>query len=307
MAKLPMDPAPLRQAFADHTRQWERFTLVYPVISRRSRGLSIGINLNPDTVCNFNCTYCCVDRKSLSTSKSTEAQSHDTPRPAASLQVIEMELDAMLAEVASGEIWKHPRFADVPQAYRRVNDIAFSGDGEPTTSPLFPAAVDLVKTSKQRHGLNQTRLVVITNASMLHRPDIEEALSGLHADVPQGEVWAKLDAGTQSVYQRINRSSIPYQRILENITRYGQRHDLTIQTMLLKENGQPPTEAFIDAYMDRIDNFLKRGCRIKAIQLYTIARQTAESNLRPLDLEQLEVIASEIRERFGSLSVETFG
>ena len=46
----------------DHSRLFGDFTFVYPVISRRSRGLSIGINLNPDKVCNFDCIYCEVDR-----------------------------------------------------------------------------------------------------------------------------------------------------------------------------------------------------------------------------------------------------
>ena len=42
-------------AVRDHTRHFTDFTFVYPVISRRSRGLSIGVNLNPDKVCNFDC------------------------------------------------------------------------------------------------------------------------------------------------------------------------------------------------------------------------------------------------------------
>src|SRR3954467_3450845 len=35
---------------------------VYLTISPRARGLSIGINLNPDRKCNFDCIYCEVDR-----------------------------------------------------------------------------------------------------------------------------------------------------------------------------------------------------------------------------------------------------
>src|SRR5258708_3430933 len=50
-------------AVQDHSRQFSDFTFVYPVISRRSRGLSIGVNLNPDKVCNFDCVYCEVDRR----------------------------------------------------------------------------------------------------------------------------------------------------------------------------------------------------------------------------------------------------
>lgn len=212
----------------------------------------------------------------------------------------------MLSEVSSGAIWLHPRFTEVPQAYRRVNDIAFSGDGEPTASPLFPAAVDLIKDIKTRYRLDDTRVVVITNATMLVRPDVNEALHRLERGNANGEVWVKLDAGTQSDYQRINRSSIPFSRILDNILRYGQKHDITIQTMMLAENGTPPNDAFVHAYMDRIAEFLNRGCRIQTIQLYTIARQTAESNVTPLALKHLEAIANKLRQRFTSLTIHTF-
>src|SRR5437762_13696496 len=48
--------------FTLHDRVWRDNRYVYPVISRRSKGLSIGVNLNPEKVCNFDCIYCCVDR-----------------------------------------------------------------------------------------------------------------------------------------------------------------------------------------------------------------------------------------------------
>ena len=44
--------------------EWNRF--VYPVLSRRSKGLSVGVNLNPDKICNFDCIYCQVDRRTES-------------------------------------------------------------------------------------------------------------------------------------------------------------------------------------------------------------------------------------------------
>src|SRR6185369_12034336 len=52
-----------QRAFTLHERVWRQNRYVYPVVSRRSKGISIGINLNPDKVCNFDCIYCSVDRK----------------------------------------------------------------------------------------------------------------------------------------------------------------------------------------------------------------------------------------------------
>src|SRR5262245_2561604 len=47
----------------DHRCTFEDNRYVYAVMSRRSKGLSIGINLNPDKLCNFDCVYCQVDRQ----------------------------------------------------------------------------------------------------------------------------------------------------------------------------------------------------------------------------------------------------
>ena len=57
-------PGDLTTLYTEHPRLFHENTFVYPVLSRRSRGLSIGVNLNPDKVCNFDCIYCQVDRRS---------------------------------------------------------------------------------------------------------------------------------------------------------------------------------------------------------------------------------------------------
>src|SRR5437868_14805703 len=104
-----------------HPRRFEENRFVYPVLSRRSEGISIGVNLNPDKVCNFDCIYCQVDRTTQSQTQFVETE-----------QLL-VELEDMLRLVTSGELFEHPQFKDTPAAFRRLNDIAFSGDGEPTT------------------------------------------------------------------------------------------------------------------------------------------------------------------------------
>src|SRR6476469_6634519 len=95
-----------------HPRRFDENRFVYPVLSRRSGGISIGVNLNPDKVCNFDCIYCQVDRRS-----EAETQFVETDRLLA-------ELDAMFQFVSSGEIYEDAKFADVPPALRRLNDVA---------------------------------------------------------------------------------------------------------------------------------------------------------------------------------------
>ena len=164
-----------------HERSFENNRFVYPVLSRRSRGLSVGVNLNPDKVCNFDCIYCQVDRTSQNETRFVQ------------MNQLLVELREVLALVVSGEIFRTERFKDTPQQLRRLNDIAFSGDGEPTTYKNFDEIIASCATVKRNAGLDDVKLVLITNASMFHRPHVERGLELLDAN--QGEIWAKLDAG----------------------------------------------------------------------------------------------------------------
>src|SRR5262249_52705954 len=201
------EPVPARKRLlvhGDHRRTFENNLYVYAVVSRRSKGVSIGLNLNPDKICNFDCVYCQVDRK--------------TPPVVRTVDVLRLlqELEDMLDLVANGGLFEIERFRATPPALRRLNDIAFSGDGEPTSAREFPEVVRAVAEIRRRRGLDDVKLVLITNASQFHKPAVREALEVLDAN--GGEVWAKLEAGTEEYYQQIDRTTIPLQRILDNIT-----------------------------------------------------------------------------------------
>jgi hypothetical protein len=219
-------PLPVQR---DHRRAFADNRYVYAVVSRRSRGLSIGVNLNPDKVCNFDCVYCQVDR-------TTPGAGRDVDVP-----LLCAELEAALDLAASGEIFATERFRAAPPALRRLNDIAFAGDGEPTTCPEFPRAVEEAAAIKRRRGLDGVKLILITNASMLHRPAVKQALETLHAN--NGEVWAKLDAGTEAYYRQIERTTIPFDRIVANVTEAARAHPLVVQALFLRLHGRPPAAA----------------------------------------------------------------
>src|SRR5689334_19729799 len=186
-----------------HERSFEANRFVYPVLSRRSGGISVGVNLNPDKICNFDCIYCQVDRTTQNETQFVETQ-----------QLLE-ELEATLQLVASGELFGHPQFKETPQKFRRLNDIAFSGDGEPTTYRNFDEIIAACAAVKQRLGLEAVKMVLITNASMFHRPHVQRGLQILHQN--NGEIWAKLEAGTAEYFQLVDRTPIPFQQILDNI------------------------------------------------------------------------------------------
>src|SRR5437660_12694832 len=86
----------------DHSRQFADFTFVYPVISRRSRGLSVGVNLNPDKVCNFDCVYCEVDRRIPGKVSQVD------------LNQLRDELIAMIRFARDGGLGKEPKFNELP-------------------------------------------------------------------------------------------------------------------------------------------------------------------------------------------------
>ncbi|MCO6457062.1 MAG: radical SAM protein [Pirellulaceae bacterium] len=274
-----------------HPRLFEQNRFVYPVLSRRSRGLSVGVNLNPDKVCNFDCIYCQVDRTRQSERRFVETG-----------QLFD-ELRLTLDLARSGELFEHPTFATTPPDQRRLNDIAFSGDGEPTTYRNFDELVERAAELKRELGLSDVKLVLITNASRFHRPHVQRGLGILDAN--QGEIWAKLDAGTQEYFQLVDRTSIPLRRILDNLLLAARIRPLVIQSLFMRVDGQPPADEELVAYCQRLNELLAAGGRLQLVQVYTVARRPAESIVSPLSDQQVERIADLVRRRTG-LPVETY-
>lgn len=255
--------------FTSHPRTWRAFRHCYPVISRRSHGLSIGINLNPDGVCNFDCAYCSVDRPALAAQGTAgAAQIVDEAGLAG-------ELQALLELAASGAIWSEAPFDRTPAHLRRINDLAFSGDGEPTSYPGFPRLLAMAGWELDRRRLPEVKIVVITNATLFQKASVRDALVAL-AQRPS-EVWAKLDAGTPEWYRAVDRSQVPFSRILANLRDLGRLRPLVIQSLFCRLHGQAPTEAELDAWRDRLRELVAAGAQIERVQVYTTARVTAET------------------------------
>src|ERR1043165_7077126 len=244
-----MANADLLSAHLDHRRSWDEFFYVYPVISRRSQGVSIGVNLNPDKACNFDCVYCEVDRKTPYRVKLVD------------LPVLAAELEAMMEIRSSGQLFEREPFASAPQAWRRLNDIAFSGDGEPTTCNVFEQAVDLVFRLRNKHD-PAAKLVLISDSTMFHRPGVQAGLRRLMGGAFEG--WGKLGAGTEPYYRIVNRSRVPFDRVLKNIADTATWCPLFIQTLFLRIHGQPPAEGEVEAYAQRINDIVALGGRIRS-------------------------------------------
>jgi wyosine [tRNA(Phe)-imidazoG37] synthetase (radical SAM superfamily) len=278
-------------AVQDHARQFSDFTFVYPVISRRSRGLSIGVNLNPDKVCNFDCVYCEVDRR--------------TPGKVSGVDLNQMrdELVAMIRFARDGGLAKEPKFDQVPWLTRDIKDIAFSGDGEPTMIHNFAECVEAVTQVKRAEQLDRTKIVLITDAAGLDKADVKRGLEIMDAN--QGEVWGKLDAGTQAYYQLVNRSSVRFERILKNLLETAKARPIIVQTLFLRMHGEVMPASELESYCQRLNELIRDGARIKEVHAYTVARPTPEAFATPLTGSELEGIASQIRAATGQ-TVLTF-
>ena len=266
-----------------HQRDWRQNAYVYPVISRRSGGLSIGINLNPDMACNFDCIYCQVDRSSPPRIRKVD------------LTRLGDELAQMISDAQSRVLFQDPSFVNVPDEWRPIKDIAFSGDGEPTTSKHFRECVELVATLKRQAGLTDTKIVLITDACYLARPEVVAALAVM--DENNGEIWAKLDAGTEAYYRKVNRPNYPLQHVMDNIIAAARVRPLVIQSLFMRLHDRPPDEAELLAYVDRLREITDASGRIAYVQVYTIARRPAEDYVTPLTGTELDRIVQLVRKR----------
>lgn len=282
---------PRVDAVFDHSRHYEDFLFVYPVISRRSGGLSLGVNLNPDKVCNFNCIYCEVD--------------HRVPIRATRVDVptLRAELVALIQRVQEGSLAAEPKFRSAGDLARHIKDIAFSGDGEPTMAPNFAECVGTVAEIKKAMRLHDTKIVLITNAAGLDKAEVRAGLSIMDAN--QGEIWGKLDAGTADYYRLVDRSHIRFERLLANLLATAQTRPIVIQSLFLKVRGSAMPSGELEAYCQRLNDLKRQGAQIKEVHAYTVARPTPEAYATKLEAGELNALADAIRQRTG-LAVKSF-
>jgi len=124
-------------------------------------------------------------------------------------------------------------------------------------------------------------------------------------DAHQGEIWGKLDAGTDAYYRLVNRSHVAFDRILHNLTITAQARPIVIQSLFMKVRGEPMPAPELEVYCGRLRDILAAGGSIREVQAYTIARPTPEPWVERLDRADLDSIAAVIRARTG-LPVMTF-
>lgn len=281
------DKAARRQASPCPGRSWFGNRFVYLVVSQRARGLSVGINLNPDKACNFDCIYCEVDRTGAQGPKAVDTC------------VMAAELEAMLLLLHSQGVRSLPGFADLSDELCNLKEVALSGDGEPTLCPNFEEALESVLHVRARSAVPFFKIVLITNGTALHREQVGRALNLLTF---RDEIWIKLDVGTQAELERINRprclgsdNSPCLQMIVHNIIRVGRQRPVVIQSLFPSLDGRGPGDKEIAAYLECLEKIRAAGAKISLVQVYSVHRPAIQSNCRHLPLHELSAISKRIR------------
>ena len=266
----------------DHSRDSAGLRYVYPVISRRAGGISVGVNLNTNNACNWRCIYCQVP---------------DLARggpPPVDMALLEKELRGFLHELLHGDFMQ----TRVPEGARRINDIALSGNGEPTSAEGFAEVVRLICRLKQELQLPpEIKLVLITNGSLLQRDNVQQGLR----DMAQcnGEVWFKFDRASESGIQQVNDTRVTLDKVRGNLaTAIACCRNTWLQTCWFALDGNAPSQQDEDDYVNFLESLLKDGIRPQGVLLYTLARpslQPEAPRLAALSHDALESFAARIR------------
>jgi len=268
-----------RLEVTDHSRDSAGMTYVYPVLSRRAGGVSIGINLNPNNACNWRCIYCQVPGLRRGSA------------PRIDLLLLERELNSFIESVQQGDFLA----VRVPEGARRIVDIAFSGNGEPTSAASLPQAIEIAGRMLRAHGLEGgVKIRLITNGSLFGRSRVQEGVRRLGE--LGGEVWFKVDAGTREGFRQINGADLAPEAVIRNLKRCASLCPTWVQTCLFALDGLPPGEEDLSAYLSLLRQ-VGTG-NLAGVHLYGLARPSMReegSRLSRLPPARMEEIAGRLR------------
>ncbi|MFA6445426.1 MAG: radical SAM protein, partial [Sterolibacterium sp.] len=238
----------------------------------------IGINLNPNNACNWRCVYCQVPNLTRGSA------------PPIDLALLENELRTMLADMQHGDFMT----TRVPVEARRIEDVAFSGNGEPTSSPDFLQALDIVvRCMKESNLLGRIKLRLITNGSLVDRPAVRQGIARLSQ--ANGEIWFKLDAGSRKQIAVINNVDLDPVGVLRRLRDCGELCLTWVQSCFFAYDGFAPRETEILAWLDLLE---RAKDRVGGVHLYGLARpslQPEAPRLARLQQAWLDTLAERTR------------
>jgi len=273
----------------DHSRDIAGLKYVYPVISRRAGGLSIGINFNTNNACNWRCIYCQVPNLVRGAA------------PEMDFQLLEQELRFFLKQVLEGDFYQQYQ---VPKQHQVIKDIAISGNGEPTSLKGFDRAIELIaKITTEMKVLPSSQFVLITNGSLMHQADVQAGLKIFNKY--NGQIWFKLDSATEDGRKKINDSKHSTAKTIENLKIASSLCETSLQTCMVDYLSAKDAELERQAYIDLLKN---NAAKINKIMLYSLARaslQPEAEQLRKVDDQLMNSFADQLKMLGYKVSVTT--
>ncbi len=265
----------------DHSRDSAGLRYVYPVVSRRAGGVSIGINLNINNACNWRCLYCQVPNLT-----------RGAPPPV-DMALLEQELRGFLHELLHGNFMQNR----VPEDARRINDIALSGNGEPTSAEEFGAVIELIARLREDLQLAPAiKTILITNGSLIYRESVRHGLRQM-AQLG-GEIWFKLDRASAAGMLCINDTRIGIDRVRENLVSAVSLCPTWLQTCWFALDNAAPSQQDEDDYLEFLASLLRDGIKPQGVLLYSLARPSLRPEaprLTALAMPQLQAFAERIQ------------
>jgi wyosine [tRNA(Phe)-imidazoG37] synthetase (radical SAM superfamily) len=175
------------------------------------------------------------------------------------------------------------------QNQEKMDSITYSGNGEPTIHPQF-AKINQAIIQLRNTYFPETIITCLSNSTQLHRKDVLEALKTI--DNP----LLKLDAGTQSMFELINKTFTPIHLddICENLREFNGK--LSIQTLFLRgklDDGtlvDNTTKEEVNAWIERL-----KYIHPHTVILYPIDRETPVKQLEKIGKEVLNTIAEKVQ------------
>lgn len=236
-----------------------------PVTSRRF-GVSLGVNLMPRTgkICTFDCLYC---ENGFNDERRTRDGYVDLDQVTSALET------ALVAMAEKGE---------------RLDDICFAGNGEPTASPVFPAAVDAALALRDCYA-PETRVTVLSNGTQAARPEVHAALLRVDRNV------LKLDTVDATYVAALDRPRVPYsvERQVETFASF--EGHVIVQTIFLRGSYKGRSldntdEGHVGAWLSALVRIRPEG-----VTIYTVDRDTPASGLSKAPRKTLDAIAKRVR------------
>jgi wyosine [tRNA(Phe)-imidazoG37] synthetase (radical SAM superfamily) len=265
----------------DHRSDIVGMRYIYPVLSRRAGGLSIGINFNTNNTCNWRCIYCQVPDLQKGAA------------PALDFGLLEEELKAFFSRVLHGDFFES--FNVIPEQ-RVIKDIAIAGNGEPTTLKELPEAIALIGKIATAMGiLPNAAFILITNGSLIHQPHVQQALTQLsHYN---GQVWFKFDSATEAGRKLINNTGQSLSAAVENLILATKLCPTLLQICLIDYAGNGFSSTEHQAFVALLQA-IKQRCDLQTIMVYSLARTSQQPEaalIKPMPSSVLNAFAEDIR------------